>query len=126
MMNHLATAAVVALLLGGASAAHAEFPTFEFKGFPITVHQLSAVDSGEVRERASTSSLTMAGMPVSPHQVSVVTPRRSLTEEQVAEKLEKAGISRVRFLTPSEYIVTGLQDGGWITLTVDSRTGEPK
>lgn len=118
----LAAAAVV--LLGGASVARADLPTFELNGLPITQHQLVAVQSAQIRERTPTATLTVAGMPASPHQMAVLAPRPALSGEQITEKLLKAGLTQVRLLVPANYTVVGLQDGSWVTLLVNSRTGE--
>lgn len=112
-----------AALLLGAATARAEYPSFEIKGFPVTWHQLNGVPTGEIRESPPRPA-TLHGMPVSPHQLAVLTPRMPMTQRQVVEKLMKAGFSKLRFVTPAEYTVMGLRDGGWVTLTVDSRTGE--
>ena len=124
-MNIMRLAAfTVALSLGGASAANAEMPVFELWGFPISSHQVQVVGSAHIRERSAPATLTLSGMPASPHQVAVLTPRPRLSEQQVRDRLETNGFSQVRFLVPSEYTIMGLQDSGWVTLTVDSRTGE--
>ena len=53
----------------------AALPSYEVMGFPITLHQISAVGSAHVKEQSPSPSLVMAGMPASPHQVAVLTPR---------------------------------------------------
>lgn len=97
-MKQLSTAALgAALLLGGAGAALAEPPIFEINGYPVSRHQMIAVPTGLVRERAP-ASVTLGGMPASPHQVAVLTPRVG----QIAEKLMEAAFSRAQFVAPSE------------------------
>jgi hypothetical protein len=77
-------AAVVAVALAGASANAAELPSYEFAGFPISLHQIAVLGStANVKEQSPSSSLTMRGMPASPHQVSVLTPRRKTTRQLV-------------------------------------------
>jgi hypothetical protein len=76
--------ATAALMLGGASAAAGDLPTYELMGFPITPHQTSVVESANVRERSPSSSPTMAGMPASPHQMLVLTPRSGRPEQKTA------------------------------------------
>ncbi len=71
--------AATALMLGGAGAAAAELPTYEIMGYPITQHQLVAVNSGHVQKRSSTPTLTLGGMPASPHQIAVLTQRPKMT-----------------------------------------------
>jgi hypothetical protein len=78
--------AATVLMLGGASAAAAELPTYEIMGFPITQHQLAAVNSAHVQERSPSPTLTLGGMPASPHQTAVLMPRSRITEQQVAGK----------------------------------------
>jgi len=79
MWYRFSIVATAALLLGGAGAAAAEFPTYEVMGFPITQHQLVAIGSADVQERSPTPTLTLGGMPASPHQIAVLTPRSKLT-----------------------------------------------
>jgi hypothetical protein len=88
IMNKVLVAGA-ALLLCTVSAALAEYPNFEINGFPITRHQMVAVSTGQIRESAPTPTLTVAGMPASPHQVAVLTPRIKLTQQQVTPKLTK-------------------------------------
>jgi len=75
----LSIAATAGLLLGGAGAVAEELPTYEVMGFPLTPHQLLAVNSADVKERSPTPALTLAGMPASPHQITVLTPRTKVT-----------------------------------------------
>lgn len=90
MRKPYAIAVAAALLLGGSGAVHAEYPTFHINGFPITRHQTVAVSTGQIRECAPTPTLTVAGMPASPHQIAVLTPRIKLTQQQVTPKLTSA------------------------------------
>ena len=68
-------AVTAALILGGAGAAAVELPTFERMGFPLTLHQVQVTGAAHVQERSPAPSLTLGGMPASPHQVAVLTPR---------------------------------------------------
>ena len=79
-----AMAATGTLMLCGAGALTAERPSYELMGFPITPHQFSVVGSANVKEQSPSSSLAMAGMPASPHQVAVLTPRARPSKEQAA------------------------------------------
>jgi hypothetical protein len=72
-----------ALMLGGASAAAAELPTYEVAGFPITPHQFSVLGSRDVQERSAIPTLTLKGMPASPHQIAVLTPRPRTAEQTI-------------------------------------------
>jgi len=75
MWYRFSIVATAALLLGGVGAAAAELPTYEVMGFPITQHQIVAIGSAHVQERSPTPTLTLGGMPASPHQIAVLTPR---------------------------------------------------
>jgi hypothetical protein len=79
MWYRLSIAAIAGLLLGGVGAVAGELPTYEVIGFPLTQHQLLAVNSAAVKERSPTPTLTLAGMPASPHQIVVLTPRPKVT-----------------------------------------------
>jgi hypothetical protein len=70
--------ATTALILGGAVATAADLPVYELQGLPITPHQTSVVGSANIQERSPTPSLTLGGMPASPHQVAVLRPHREL------------------------------------------------
>jgi hypothetical protein len=124
MKSLFSVTATAALMLGGSGAAAAELPTFQLMGFPITAHQFSVVGSAGVRELSPIPTFTLAGMPASPHQVAVLTPRPKVTEQQIAERLTKAGLSQIRFVAPSEYTVMAFRNGRWTRLIVDSITGQ--
>jgi hypothetical protein len=68
----------------GQSAAAAELPTYEVMGLPITPHQVSLMGLPNVQERLPTPMLMSGGMPARPHQVTVLTPGPSMTEESAA------------------------------------------
>jgi len=67
-----------ALTLSGASAMAGELPTYEVMGFPITPHQVVALGSAHIEERAPTPVLTVAGMPASPLQLAVLARRSNI------------------------------------------------
>ncbi|UWU90266.1 hypothetical protein [Bradyrhizobium sp. CB1015] len=52
-----------------------QLPTFEMIGFPITRHQVAVLGSAQVEESAATPTLMSAGMPASPSQIAILTPR---------------------------------------------------
>ncbi len=82
MKSLLSVAAITTVtIVTGASAA--DLPSYEVMGFPITLHQITVVGSANVKEQSPSPSLTMAGMPASPHQVAVLTPRPRVTEKLV-------------------------------------------
>jgi hypothetical protein len=74
MWYRLSIAAAAALMTGGVAATAAELPTYEVGGFPITRHQLVALGPANAQQRAPDVTLTLAGMPASPHQIAVLTP----------------------------------------------------
>jgi hypothetical protein len=86
MKKLLVMAATVVLVPIAAAASAAELPSYELAGFPINQHQWSDVGSANIKEQSPSPSLTMAGMPASPHQVSVLTPRSRIAEELAAAR----------------------------------------
>src|SRR5262245_44838728 len=60
--------------------ASAAIPSYAVMGLPITPHQFSVVGSAHVEEQSPSPSLMIAGMPASPHQVAVLTPRPRMIE----------------------------------------------
>jgi hypothetical protein len=60
-------------MLSGAAAAAAELPTFEIMGFPLTQHQAAVLNSSVMQEQAP--ALTLGGMPASPVQIAILSPR---------------------------------------------------
>src|SRR5215204_5035497 len=85
-----------AFTVGVASAVAGELPSFERSGFPITTHQVSVLGSSYVRERSTTPTLTLRGMPASPHQIAVLTPRQRTSEQQSVEVIKPGLLSQVR------------------------------
>jgi len=75
MPYRVAAIAATALMLSTAGVLAADLPTYEVMGFPVTQHQLSAVNSAYVEESSPVSTLTLAGMPASPAQILILTPR---------------------------------------------------
>lgn len=86
--------AAAALLVGGAEATAAELPTYEVAGLPITLHQMSVLGSSFVQERSPAPGLTIGGMPASPHQVLVLTPRPEMNDEATTAALIEAESSQ--------------------------------
>ena len=69
----LSLAAVVAIVIAGATTSFAaELPTYEAKGLPISPVQASLLGATNVDQAQ------VAPSAVSPHQVSVLTPRRKV------------------------------------------------
>ncbi len=71
----LATTVLAFAVLENAAAGAAELPTFGVSSFPATPLQVSVMGSAGVQEQAATPVLTRNGMPASPHQLTVLTPR---------------------------------------------------
>jgi hypothetical protein len=71
-----AIAAVSGLALAtSAIAVAAERPSFEMKSFPASPVQVTVLGAPEVREQAPSAKLTFGGMPASPAQIAILTPR---------------------------------------------------
>ena len=77
-MKKLFLVAAVAVTVVGSCAGAAEFPVFERKGFPITRHQVAVMGAQDVQEQSVSPTLTFGGMPASPHQIAVLTPRSEM------------------------------------------------
>jgi hypothetical protein len=85
----IATAAMV--IANGAGAMAAELPTFEVTGFPISPVQAQLVGAANVQEQSQVAALVPDGMPASPHQISVLTPRAKRTPAAIAPAVTTAG-----------------------------------
>jgi hypothetical protein len=70
----LIAAAAVVLIAGGTAGFASELPTYQVTGFPISAVQASLLGPDRVREQAPVATTA-----VSPHQLSVVTPRTKLS-----------------------------------------------
>lgn len=73
----LATTVLAFAVLESAAAGAGELPTFEISSFPATRLQVAVTGGTDVQEQAPAPTLTRNGMPASPHQLSVLTPRRN-------------------------------------------------
>lgn len=75
----LSLAAAIALAVAGATTSFAaELPTYEAKGLPISPVQASLLGAANVEQSQ------VAPSAASPHQVSVLTPRRKLNTATAA------------------------------------------
>ena len=75
----LSLAALVAIVIAGATASFAaELPTYEAKGLPISPVQASLLGATNVEQAQ------VAPSAASPHQVSVLTPRRKVNTATAA------------------------------------------
>ena len=93
MKKMLLMAAIAAATMVGSGAGAGELPTFELTGFPITRHQVAVLGALDVQEQSVTSTLTFGGMPASPHQIAVLTPRPSMTAKAAAVKPATVGLA---------------------------------
>jgi hypothetical protein len=85
MKTLFAMAATGTLLLSGIASAE-EFPFYELSGFPISLPQISIMGAtANLKEQSANTSLTVGGMPASPHQMVVLTPRQRVPEETNTE-----------------------------------------
>jgi hypothetical protein len=84
----LATSAIAAVsglaLATSAIAVAAERPSFEMKSFPISTAQVALLGGTNVREQAPSANLTLGGMPASPAQIAVLTPRPQMVASSAA------------------------------------------
>jgi len=86
-------AAFAAAMTVGPGAGAGELPSFELMGFPITRHQVAVVGGTGVQEQAPIPGLTFGGMPASPHQIAVLTPRPGATAKTTAAKVTAIGLA---------------------------------
>ena len=91
MKKILPIAALAAAMVAGSGVRADEFPSFALMGFPITPVQVQVVGAAHVEERSPIATLTEGGMPASPHQVSVLTPRSGIAAQARAARLAKTG-----------------------------------
>jgi hypothetical protein len=92
-MSYRSSISVAALfLLGGIGTAVAEMPTYEVTGFSITPHQLVVLGPANAEQELSAVTATMAGMPASPLQIAVLTPRR----QEHAQLIPAGTVGQVR------------------------------
>ena len=72
-------AAVATAAIRGAASRAADLPSFELAGFPVTLHQVAVLGGADVREQPPVATLTVQGMPASPSQIAILTPRPRMT-----------------------------------------------
>ncbi len=77
-MNMRFLIAAALALMPAAGAVAGGLPTYESRGLPITPVQLAAIGPADAQERAPAATLTLTGMPASPHQIAVLTRRDRL------------------------------------------------
>ena len=64
-----------AMIASSAAAFAAELPSYEVKSFPISATQVQVLGGAGVEEQSTAPAMTVAGMPASPAQMSVLSPR---------------------------------------------------
>lgn len=75
-MRFLSMIAVAGAMIASFSGAFAgELPSYEAKSFPITLTQVQVLGGAGVEEQSAAPAMIVAGMPASPAQVSVLSPR---------------------------------------------------
>lgn len=83
-MRVLSMIAVAGAMIAGSTAALAsELPSYEVTSFPITATQVQILGGAGVEEQSASPAMIVAGMPASPVQASVLSPR--------AKRLASAG-----------------------------------
>jgi hypothetical protein len=82
-LQRIVIATATAFALGAVDASARGLPQYEFAGFPISPLQIAVLGLGGVQERSAAPTLTLNGMPASPHQIAVIRPR---TEKRIVKK----------------------------------------
>ncbi|GMO15616.1 MULTISPECIES: hypothetical protein [Bradyrhizobium] len=75
-MRVLTMIAVASAAIASSTGAFAsELPSYEVKSLPISAMQVQVLGGAGVEEQSTAPAMTVAGMPASPAQVSVLSPR---------------------------------------------------
>jgi hypothetical protein len=75
-MRILSMIAVAGAMIASTAGAFAgELPSYEAKSFPISAMQVQVLGGSGVREQSTAPAMIVAGMPASPAQMSVLSPR---------------------------------------------------
>lgn len=75
-MRVLSMIAVAGAMIAGSAGAFAtELPSFEVTSFPISTTQVQVLGGAGVEEQSARPAMIVSGMPASPAQVSVLSPR---------------------------------------------------
>jgi hypothetical protein len=64
-----------AMIASTASAFAGELPSYEVNSFPISAMQVQVFGGAGVQEQSTAPAMMVAGMPASPAQISVLSPR---------------------------------------------------
>jgi hypothetical protein len=94
-MRDMVSVAIAIAVINGtstdkASACNLRLPAFEVAGFPISRLQVAVLGAAHVEEGSATPTLKLAGMPASPHQIAVLTPRKPVKIVSAAAELNVA------------------------------------
>jgi hypothetical protein len=76
-------AAFAAAISVAAAAQAAEPAGYELDGFPITRHQVAVMGASNVREQSPVPTLMLGGMPASPSQMAILSPRQITTSTTI-------------------------------------------
>lgn len=74
-MRFLSIAIAGAMIAGPAGAFAGELPSYDVKSFPISAMQMQVLGGAGAEEQRTAPAITVAGMPASPAQLSVLSPR---------------------------------------------------
>ncbi|MDA9493494.1 hypothetical protein [Bradyrhizobium sp. CCBAU 11361] len=75
-MRVLSMIAIAGVMIASSAGALAgELPSYEVKSFPISATQVQVLGGAGVEEQSAAPAMTVASMPASPAQVSVLSPR---------------------------------------------------
>ncbi|WP_456622078.1 MULTISPECIES: hypothetical protein [unclassified Bradyrhizobium] len=75
-MRVLSMIAVLGTMIASSSGAFAtELPSYEVTSFPISATQVQVLGGAGVEEQSAAPAMIVAGMPASPAQISVLSPR---------------------------------------------------
>ena len=75
-MRVLTMIAVAGAMTASSACAFAgELPSYEMKSLPISAVQVQVLGGAGVEEQSTASAMIVAGMPASPAQISVLSPR---------------------------------------------------
>jgi len=75
-MRVLSLIAIAGAMIAGSAGAFAnELPSYEVSSFPISATQVQVLGGAGVEEQSAAPAMIVAGMPASPAQVSVLSPR---------------------------------------------------
>jgi hypothetical protein len=75
-MRVLSLIAIAGAMIAGSTSAFAgELPAYEVTSFPISSTQVQVLGGAGVEEQSTAPAMIVAGMPASPAQMSVLSPR---------------------------------------------------